>query len=62
MIEKNTCKKCGKNLPKDYKHKKCEHCINKALGGIRKAGKVMGGIALTAAPFILNKVLGGRKK
>lgn len=62
MIEKKTCKKCGKILPKDYKYNKCESCRNKTLGGIRKAGEVVGGIALTVAPFILKNVLGGKNK
>lgn len=62
MIEKNTCKKCGRIIPKNYKYNKCESCRNRILGGIRKAGKIIGGIALTATPFILNNVLGGKNK
>lgn len=54
MIEKKTCKKCARDLPKDYKYNKCESCRNKTLGGIRKAVEVVGGgIALTVATFIL---------
>ena len=62
MIEKNTCKKCGRILPKDYKYNKCESCRNKTFNGIRKAGKVMGGIALSTVPFVLNKIYSGKKK
>lgn len=62
MIEKKTCKKCGKILPIDYKYNKCESCRNKTLGEIREAGKVVGGIALTVVPFILKNVLGRSRR
>lgn len=44
MIENNTCKKCGRILPKDYKYNKCESCRNKTVSGMRKTVKVMGGV------------------
>ncbi len=62
MIEKNTCKKCGRIIPKDYKYNKCESCRNKTLDGIRKAGKVMGGFAFTAVPFVLKNIFDSKNK
>ncbi|MFS9022666.1 hypothetical protein QM799_01940 [Streptococcus infantis] len=62
MIENNTCKKCGRILPKDYKYNKCESCRNKTVSGMRKTVKVMGGIALSTVPFILNKIYSGKNK
>lgn len=62
MIEKNTCKKCSRILPKDYKYNKCESCRNRTVDGIRKNGKVMVGIALATVPLILNNIFTDKNK
>lgn len=60
MTTYNTCKKCGRNLPTNYKYKKCESCRNKNIQGLKRIGKVIGGIAVTIVTLI--KVLSGKDK
>ncbi len=50
----NVCKKCGKPLPMNYKHKKCERCINEQAETIRKIGKI-GGTLLSVALLVVTK-------
>ncbi len=42
----NTCLKCGKALPDDYKYEYCEACINEGIGNIKKYGKPLLAAAL----------------
>ena len=48
-----TCK-CGKPLPMNYKHKKCEHCMNLQAETLRKAGKI-GGALLSLVLLVATK-------
>lgn len=44
------CKKCGAELPTDYRHKKCEFCRHENAGFWRKAGEaVLVGVGLVIA-------------
>ena len=52
-----TCKKCGRNLPEGYKHKLCQHCMNKVA---YKVPVIAAPIA--AAGIIVFKTVKGLKK
>lgn len=63
-MEMNKCKskKCQRELPKDYKHRYCEHCRNiyakRTKDGIKAVGGAVGSLAL----LVLTKGKVGSKK
>lgn len=40
-MEAKTCKKCGRPLPENYKHKKCENCQNQTVKSLKAGCKVV---------------------
>ena len=41
------CKKCQKQLPEGYKHKKCESCRNEQVQVIKNGLKSVAGVAVS---------------
>lgn len=62
MKKQICCKKCGKELPKGYKHKYCEFCKNKHADKVRTGLKTAGGIALSALVIVGSIISGGKIK
>ncbi|MGT2950720.1 hypothetical protein BU202_05460 [Streptococcus cuniculi] len=62
MISGNTCKKCGRNLPTNYKYKKCESCRNKRIETAKKV--VFGTITVlgTVGSIAVTIFSGGKNK
>lgn len=52
-METKSCKKCGRPLPENYKHKKCENCRN----NVAKAWKDAGKVALSLAAVVSSAVI-----
>ena len=42
LMKSRVCKKCGKELDKDYKSKKCENCLIKESNKVRRFFKGFG--------------------
>ena len=59
QIERRLCKKCKKMLPPGYKGKKCEACIGKNAGFVKKAGKMISevGVAAVTTFLIAKKII-----
>lgn len=59
MTESNTCNKCGRNLPTNYKYKQCESCRNKKIDSAKKVGidtlKVLGAVGSIALTIFLGE-------
>lgn len=45
----NVCKKCGRQLPDEYKHKICENCMNQRVQSIKNGAKAAAGVAGSVA-------------
>ncbi|MGT2665993.1 hypothetical protein ACVRYP_01530 [Streptococcus rifensis] len=62
MMESNTCKKCVRNLPTNYKYKNCESCRNKKIETAKQLGvgtlKVLG----TVGTIAVTVFFGGKNK
>ena len=64
-MENKLCKKCQRVLPDGYKYKKCEHCRNTQVHGIKNGLKAVAGVASTVAgivAFVVTKGKSGSKK
>ena len=61
-MENKVCKnkKCMKPLPKGYKHKYCEACINQHAQKVKNGLKAAAGLAGTAACFAVTIVTAGK--
>ena len=59
-MENKVCKKCQKQLPKEYKYKKCESCRNAQVQGLKNGLKVAVSVAGTVASFAVVVVTKGK--
>ena len=53
IVEQRRCKKCGRILPDDYKHKKCESCRNKTIETWKNIGEGALGLGATLLAFVV---------
>lgn len=59
-MENKVCKKCQKQLPEGYKHKKCESCRNAQVQGVKNGLKALVGVAGVVVSFMLLVVTIGK--
>lgn len=50
---KKVCKKCQKQLPEGYKHKKCESCRNAQVQGVKNGLKSAVGAASAVVSIVV---------
>lgn len=53
------CKKCKRELPKDWNKSVCENCLGKNAGAFKKTGKILVSVvgAIIAAPLIIYNMI-----
>jgi len=59
-MEAKQCKKCGRPLPENYKHKKCENCRNQEAKAWKDSGKVALGVAALIGSAAISIVTKGK--
>lgn len=59
-METKTCKKCGRPLPENYKHKKCENCRNNAAKAWKDTGKAALSLAVVVGGAVISLATKGK--
>lgn len=59
-MENKICKKCGRQLPDKYKHKKCENCRNQDAKKLKDISKTTLGVGILIGGTVLSLVSKGK--
>lgn len=56
----HVCKKCGTELPTNYKHKKCEYCRRENIASLKRSIKSI--VPVFIAGFLVGSAVGKNNK
>ena len=59
-MEAKKCKKCGRPLPDNYGHKKCENCRNQDIKALKDKGKAVLGVGILVGGTVISIATKGK--